>query len=47
MFWAVVKISLLSILKSSTTIKREEKVLDETDFVMNGTFVSFLSVKTI
>jgi hypothetical protein len=47
MFWAVVKISMLSFLKSSETIKREEKVLDEAIVAITGTFVSFFSVETI
>ena len=47
MFWAVVKISILSIVKSSETIKREEKVLCESRFVMTVMIVSFWSVSTI
>ena len=47
MFWAVVEISILSILNSSATIKREEKVLVETCIVMIGTFVPVFSVETI
>ena len=47
MFWAVVKISLLSILKSSETINREEKVLCESSIIMIVTIVSFLSILTV
>ena len=47
MFWAVVKISILSILNSSATKKREEKVSFETNISMTWALVSFFSVKTI
>ena len=47
MFWAVLKISLLSILKLSATMKRDQKVLVETSIAMNESFVSFSSVKSI
>ena len=47
MFRAVVKIGVFSILKSSATIKREEKVLAETNIVMTGMIMSFFSAKTI
>ena len=47
MFRIVVKISVLSILNFSETIKREEKVYDVISIVMNGTLVSFFSVKMI
>ena len=47
MFREVFKLSILSILKSSATVKREEKVLVETNIIMTGTFISFFSAKTI
>ena len=47
MFRAVVEITILSILKSSATIEREEKLLIATSFVIIGSIVSFYSVKTI
>ena len=47
MFWAVLEISKLLILKSSVIIKIEEKLLDETNVSTTETFDSIFSVKTI
>ena len=47
MFWEVFEISMLSILKSSGIIKRNEKVLVETGILMTGTIMPFFGAKTI